>query len=246
MPTLDGKIAFVTGGSRGMGAAIATRLAQEGASVAITYATSRDKADGVISSIQAAGGKGVAIQADNRDARALVSAIASVVDAEGRIDILVNNAGILHAAPIGELTLEDFDRTVDINIRAVFVASQAAAAHMPDEGRIITIGSSLGQRVPWPGLSLYALSKSALSGFTRGLARDLGSRAITANIIHPGAIETDLNPATGDLADIQRAAMAIPRYGSAADVAGLVAWLASSEARSVTGAEYTFDGGSNA
>jgi NAD(P)-dependent dehydrogenase (short-subunit alcohol dehydrogenase family) len=117
---------------------------------------------------------------------------------------------------------------------------------MPDEGRIITIGSSLGQRVPWPGLSLYALSKSALSGFTRGLARDLGSRAITANIIHPGAIETDLNPATGDLADIQRAAMAIPRYGSAADVAGLVAWLASSEARSVTGAEYTFDGGSNA
>jgi len=246
MPTLNGKVALITGGSRGMGAAIAKRLAHEGAYVAITYATARDKAEGVISAIRAAGGKGIAIHADNRDAAAVAAAVASVAKAEGQIDILVNNAGIFDAKPISELTVEDFDRTVDINVRAVFIATKEAVAHMPDGGRVITIGSNLATHVPWPGISLYALSKAALSGFTRGLARDLGARAITANIVHPGSTNTDMNPATSEMADTQRAAMAIPRYGEPADVASLVAWLASSDARSVTGAEYIIDGGTNA
>lgn len=246
MSTLDGKVAFVTGGSRGMGAAIAKRLAGDGAYVAITYVNARDKAEEVISSIEAAGGRGIAIQADNRNAQAVAAAIDTVAKAQGRIDILVNNAGIFDAKPISDLTLEDFDRTVDINVRAVFVATREAIAHMPDGGRIITIGSNLAAHVPWPGISLYALSKSALSGFTRGLARDVGSKGITANIVHPGSTTTDMNPESGDMADAQRATMAIPRYGDSADVAGLVAWLASPEARSVTGAEYVIDGGTNA
>lgn len=246
MSTLSGKVAFVTGGSRGMGAAIAKRLAREGARVAITYANSRGKAEAVIAEIEAAGGKGTAIQADNRDATAVVAAVDSVVEAEGRIDILVNNAGIFNARPISELTLEDFDRTIDINVRAVFVATKAATARMPDGGRIITIGSNLAERVTDPAISLYALSKAALSGFTRGLARELGPKAITVNLVHPGSTDTDMNPATGPTADIQRAAMAIPRFGDPADIAALVAWLAGPEARSATGAEYTIDGGANA
>ncbi|WFE75331.1 3-oxoacyl-ACP reductase family protein [Roseinatronobacter sp. S2] len=246
MSALNGKIALVTGGSRGMGAAIAKRLAREGAYVAITYATEGDKAAEVISSIKTAGGRGIAIQADNRNAEAVTAAIDTVAAAEGHINILVNNAGIIDARPISELTLEDFDRTVDINVRGVFVATKSAVAHMPDGGRVITIGSNLASQVPWPGISLYALSKSALIGFTRGLARDLGERAITANIVHPGSTDTDMNPASGDMADAQRAQMAIPRYGDPADVASLVAWLAGPEARSVTGAEYVIDGGTNA
>ncbi|QPC44692.1 SDR family oxidoreductase [Kaustia mangrovi] len=246
MTSLNGKVALVTGGSRGIGAAIARRLADDGARVAITYATSKDKAAAVVAEIEAAGGEAMAIQADNRDGDAVVAAVETAVSAFGRLDILVNNAGIFDIGPIGELTLEDFDRTMDVNVRAVFAAVSAAARHLPEGGRIVSIGSNLAGRVPWPTISLYSLSKAALVGFTKGVARDLGPRNITVNIVHPGSTDTDMNPADGELSDTQRGLMAIPRYNEAGDVAGLVAWLAGPDGRSVTGAEFTIDGGANA
>ncbi|NQV21946.1 MAG: SDR family oxidoreductase [Rhodospirillales bacterium] len=249
MVRLEGKVAVVTGGSRGIGEAIARRLAAEGATVAITYAQSEEKARAVITDIEAAAGKGkgagMAIKADSQDPAAVEAAIEAVSSAYGRIDILVNNAGIFDVRPIMELGLEDFDRTTDINVRAVFVAVRAAANHMPDNGRIITIGSNLAHRVPWPGFSLYAMSKAALIGLTKGLARDLGARKINVNLVHPGSTDTDMNPASGEMAETQRGLMAIERYNEPGDVAGLVAWLAGPEGRSVTGAEITMDNGTN-
>ncbi|TKT80069.1 SDR family oxidoreductase [Aquamicrobium sp. LC103] len=246
MRNLSGKVALVTGGSRGIGAAIARKLAADGADVAITYARSAERAASVVRDIEGAGGSGLAISADNRDAAAVEAAIAATVERFGRVDILVNNAGIFDAGHISELTLEDFDRTVDVNVRAVFAATRAAVAHMRDGGRTVMIGSNLARRVPGPGISLYALSKAALTGFARGLARDLGPRGITANVVHPGSTDTDMNPAAGEDADTQRSLMAIQRYGDPADVADLVAWLAGPAARGVTGAEFTIDGGANA
>ena len=246
MQNLAGKVAFVTGGSRGIGAAIAKRLAREGAKVAFTYVSTPDRARDVAGEIEAAGGVALAIKADNRKAQEIEAAINEAAAKFGRIDILVNNAGIIEMGPVDELSIEQFDRTVDVNVRAVFVATKAALAHMPDGGRIITTGSNLAHQVPWPGLSLYALSKSALIGFTRGAARDLGSRKITVNVVHPGPTETDMNPAEGDIADAARSVMAIPDYSDANDTAGLVAWLAGSEAKVVTGSEFTVDSGMNA
>ena len=246
MQNLAGKVAFVTGGSRGIGAAIAKRLAREGAKVAFTYVSTPDRARDVAGEIEAAGGVALAIKADNRKAQEIEAAINEAAAKFGRIDILVNNAGIIEMGPVDELSIEQFDRTVDVNVRAVFVATKAALAHMPDGGRIITTGSNLAHQVPWPGLSLYALSKSALIGFTRGAARDLGPRKITVNIVHPGPTETDMNPAEGDIADAARSVMAIPDYSDANDTAGLVAWLAGSEAKVVTGSEFTVDSGMNA
>lgn len=243
---LAGKAALVTGGSRGIGAAVARKLAEDGADVAVTYARSAEKADAVVAEIEALGRKGLAIAADNREASAVAAAVERSVAAFGRFDILVNNAGIFPYGALDEMTLEDFDETVAVNVRAVFVASQAAARHMREGGRIISIGSNLAERVPWPGISLYALSKAALIGFTKGVARDLGARGITVNVVHPGSTETDMNPVDGPDSDVQRSAMAIPRYGDAGDVASLVAWLAGPEARSVTGAGLTIDGGANA
>jgi NAD(P)-dependent dehydrogenase (short-subunit alcohol dehydrogenase family) len=246
MTALNGKVALVTGGSRGIGAAIAKRLAKDGASVAITYAQSGDKARGVIADIEAAGGRGLVLQADNRDGGAVEGAVSETVSTFGRLDILVNNAGIFDVGPITDLDAQAFDRTIAINVRAPFLASRAAAGRMSDGGRIISIGSNLAQRVPWPEISLYALSKAALVGFTKGLARDLGERGITANVVHPGSTNTDMNPENGGSADLQRATMAFQRYSAPDEVAGLVAWLAGPEARSVTGAEFTIDNGSNA
>ncbi|MBO9506348.1 3-oxoacyl-ACP reductase family protein [Thalassospira sp. A3_1] len=246
MQNLAGKVAFVTGGSRGIGAAIAKRLAREGAKVAITYVSAPDRARDVVGEIEAAGGVALAIKADNRKAQEVEAAINEAAAKFGRIDILVNNAGIIEMAPVDELSIEQFDRTVDVNVRAVFVATKAALAHMPDGGRIITTGSNLAHQVPWPGLSLYALSKSALIGFTRGAARDLGPRKITVNVVHPGPTDTDMNPAEGDIADAARSTMAIPDYSDANDTAGLVAWLAGPEAKVVTGSEFTVDSGMNA
>ena len=246
MQNLAGKVAFVTGGSRGIGAAIAKRLAREGAKVAFTYVSTPDRARDVAGEIEAAGGVALAIKADNRKAQEIEASINEAAAKFGRIDILVNNAGIIEMGPVDELSIEQFDRTVDVNVRAVFVATKAALAHMPDGGRIITTGSNLAHQVPWPGLSLYALSKSALIGFTRGAARDLGPRKITVNIVHPGPTETDMNPAEGDIADAARSVMAIPDYSDANDTAGLVAWLAGPEAKVVTGSEFTVDSGMNA
>ncbi|ALA18686.1 MULTISPECIES: SDR family NAD(P)-dependent oxidoreductase [unclassified Chelatococcus] len=246
MADLQDKVALVTGGSRGIGAAIARRLAAQGADVAITYAHAQDKAARVVADIEAAGGKARAIRADNRDPEAITAAVDAVVDAKGRIDILVNNAGIFEMGEIADLTAEDFDRMVDVNLRAVFLASSRAARAMGEGGRIVTTGSTLAVRVPWPGISLYAMSKAALVGLTKGMARDLGPRGITANIVHPGSTDTDMNPAGGESADQQRGLMAIARYGKPEDVADLVAWLAGPTAASVTGAEFTIDGGANA
>lgn len=246
MQNLSGKVAFVTGGSRGIGAAIAKRLAAEGAQVAITYANAAQKADEVVTGIEANGGRAIALQADNQDEAAISAAIDEAARVFGRLDILVNNAGVFDVAPIADLSLDRFDRTMDVNVRGVFVAVKAALLHMSDDGRIITVGSNLAKHVPWPGFSLYSMSKSALIGLTRGLARDLGARSITANIIHPGPTNTDMNPADGQMSDVQRGLMAIPRYSQPDDTAGLVAWLAGPEARVVTGAEFTVDSGVNA
>ncbi len=246
MTGLKDKVALVTGGSRGMGAAIAKRLAGEGANVALTYVSAGDKAGAVVAEIERAGRRGLAIAADNTDSAAVRAAVERTVAEWGRLDILVNNAGIFVAKPLDALTLDDFERTVAVNTRAAFVASQAAAEHMKEGARIISIGSNLAERVPGPGLSLYSLSKAALVGLTKGMARDLGPRGITVNIVHPGSTDTDMNPADGEHADAQLSLMAIPRFGEARDIASLVAWLASDESRFVTGAAFTIDGGANA
>jgi 3-oxoacyl-[acyl-carrier protein] reductase len=244
--SLKDKVALVTGGSRGIGAAIARRLASDGATVAVTYSQSKEKAEALVAEITGDGGSALAIQADNRDPGAVEAAVKTVAEKHGRIDILVNNAGIFDAGTLHEVTKEDFDRTIDVNVKAVFLATRAASAHMPDGGRVITIGSNLAARVPWPGMSLYVLSKSALIGFTKAVARDLGPKGITVNIVHPGSTDTDMNPANGEHAGPQRGLMAIPRFNEASDVAGVVAWLAGPDGRSVTGAEFTIDGGTNA
>ena len=246
MGSLQGKSALVTGASRGIGAAIARRLAADGANVAITYERSAEQARAIVTAIEGHGGRGLALQASSADPAAVREAVDRTVQAFGGIDILVNNAGIYRGGPLEALTLEDIDATLAVNVRAVIIASQAAAAHMGEGGRIISIGSCLAERVTETGVSLYALSKSALIGWTKGLARDLGSRGITVNVVHPGSTDTDMNPANGDGAAAQRARMAIPRYGKPEDIAALVAFVASAEGRFINGAGLTIDGGANA
>jgi 3-oxoacyl-[acyl-carrier protein] reductase len=245
---LTGKVALVTGGSRGIGAAIAQRLAREGAAVAITYSNSAQKAEEIVSSIKKAGGSALAIRADAADAAAVVNAIAQTLQSLGRLDILVNNAAIAAMAAIDELTMEDYERSIAVNVTGVFVAVKEAVKHMKSGGRIITIGSVNSDYVPVPGLSVYvyALTKGAVASFTRGVARDLGSRGITVNNIQPGPIDTDMNPASGPFADTLRTYMASGRYGTTNEVAGLVAYLASDEAALVTGANIKIDGGFSA
>ncbi len=246
MGTLDGKVALVTGGSRGIGAAIVRRLVRDGAAVAFTYVSSPDKAQALAREIEAAGGKVRAYQADAADPAALRAAVDRAASEFGRLDILVNNAGIFLGGAFEDTSLEDYERTMAVNVRAVFVASQAVLRHLGEGGRIISIGSCLADRVPSPGMTLYSMSKSALSAFTKGLARDLGARGITVNLVQPGPTDTDMNPAEGAHADGQRALMAIPRYGDASNIAGMVAWLASEEGRFANGAAFTIDGGANA
>jgi 3-oxoacyl-[acyl-carrier protein] reductase len=243
---LQGKVALVTGGSRGIGAAIARKLAQDGADVALTYVSAPGKARAVVADIEAAGRRGLAIQADSLDAAAIEAAVQQTVAALGRLDILVNNAGIFRAGSVEELSVADFDATIAVNLRAAFVAAKAAAAHMGEGSRIISIGSNLAERVPQAGIAAYAASKAGLIGLTKGLARDLGPRGITVNVVHPGSTDTDMNPAAGPHAEPQRGLMAIARFAEPGDIAALVAWLASPQSRSVTGAGLTIDGGANA
>ncbi|MGX1785760.1 SDR family NAD(P)-dependent oxidoreductase [Bosea sp. NPDC055332] len=245
MTKLAGKKALVTGGSRGIGAATALRLAQDGADVALTYERARDKAEAVAAQIRALGRKAVVLQADSADAAALTEAVDKAAAELGGLDILVNNAGIWSYGEVGSWALDEIDKVIAVNVRAVIVASQAAARHLPDGGRIITTGSCLAERVTEPGIALYAMSKAALIGFTKALARDLGPRSITVNVVHPGSTDTDMNPADGDHAEAQRLRMAIPRYGKAEDIAGLIAYLASEEGRFITGAGIAIDGGVN-
>jgi 3-oxoacyl-[acyl-carrier protein] reductase len=244
--TLLGKVAFVTGGSRGIGAAIAKRLAEDGAAVAITYASARQKAEDVVSAIEADGGRGLAIAADSADAEALKGAVGKTVETFGRLDVLVNSAGIAMVAPIEEFSLADFDRMVAVNIRGAFVAVQEASRHMGEGGRIIIIGSVNADRMPFAGGSVYAMTKAAVAGFTRGLARDLGPRGITVNNVQPGPTETDMNPADGDFSKLIKGSIAIGRYAQVSEIAAMVSYLAGPDAGFVTGASLTIDGGVSA
>ena len=241
--TLTGKVALVTGASRGIGAAIAKRLASDGAAVALTYSSGQAKADEVARAIISGGGQALAIRADSADVNAVKNAVTETVRVLGRIDVLVNNAGIAVVAPLDQFTLADFDHLVAINVRAVFVAAQEAARHMTEGGRIITIGSVNADRMPFAGGSVYAMTKAAVAGLTRGMARDLGPRGITVNNVQPGPVDTDLNPADGPFAETLKGFMALPRYGRGEEIAGMVAYLASPEAGFVTGASLTIDGG---
>ena len=240
---LAGKAALVTGGSRGMGAAIGARLSSEGVSVALTYPTEEDSADQTAEEIRRSGGNAIAIKADNSNAEEVRAAVARTIERFGRLDILVNNAGIGTVGLIDELTLEQFDKIVAVNIRAIFVAVQAALPHLGTGARIINTSSIGSFFSGFPGMCIYAMSKAAVAGLTRGLARDLGTRGITVNAIQPGSIDTDMNPANGPYAKMMEGRIALGRYGKASEIASMVAFLASAEADYITGASLVVDGG---
>jgi 3-oxoacyl-[acyl-carrier protein] reductase len=240
---LINKRALVTGASRGIGASIAKTLAAEGANVAITYEKSVEHAAEVVQAIRAQGRRATAIQADSADPKAIQRSIDRTVSELGGLDILVNNAGILRVAELKDISLEDIDAILDVNVRGPIVTSKAALPHLSKGGRIITIGSFFADRVPSPVLSVYAASKSALVAFTKGLARELGPKEITVNLVQPGSIDTDMNPAHGPFGDTLRQLTASGRYGAVEDIAEAVAFLASAKAQYITGSALTVDGG---
>ncbi|MFI5930609.1 SDR family NAD(P)-dependent oxidoreductase [Actinoplanes sp. NPDC051494] len=241
--TLDGKVALVTGGSRGIGAAVAVRLARQGADVAFTFRSDKEQADAVTARIRAEGRRAIPVCADSADPGAVVAAVDQVAETGGRLDILVNNAAVFIVGPLEELTLEQFDQTVAVNVRAPFVASQAAARHLGAGGRIITIGSNMVGRTVFPGFALYSMSKTALTGLTKALGRELGPRAITVNLVNPGATDTEMNPADGPMAGTIRDFIALGHYADPADIAAAVGFLASPDSRYLTGATVNVDGG---
>jgi 3-oxoacyl-[acyl-carrier protein] reductase len=240
---LVGKVALVTGGARGIGAGIAKRLASDGAEIVITYSASPDKANALVASIKQSGGKAIAVAADAANSAATRAAVQLAVDSFGGLDILVNNAGIVSVAPIDQFKTADFERMIDINIKGMVVATQEAVRHMRDGGRIILIGSCNSERVPFQGGSIYALTKAAVVGFAKGLARDLGPRGITVNNVQPGPTDTDMNPAKGEGAKSTVQNVALQRYASVEEIADFVAYLAGPEASFITGASLLIDGG---
>ncbi|MEU2615144.1 SDR family oxidoreductase [Micromonospora sp. NPDC007271] len=240
---LDGRVALVTGGSRGIGAAVALRLARDGADVALTYQRQEGRAADLVEQIKATGRRAMALPADSADADAMSAAVDRVAEEFGRLDILVNNAGVFLVGPVEELGLAEFERTVAVNVRAPFVASKAAARHMTAGGRIINIGSNMAERAVFPGFALYAMSKTALVGLTKGLGRELGPRGITVNLVHPGPTDTDANPADGPNAALISGFTALGRYAAPADIAAAVAFLAGDDSGYVTGATINVDGG---
>ncbi|KPI03985.1 3-oxoacyl-(acyl-carrier-protein) reductase [Actinobacteria bacterium OK074] len=237
---LEGKTALVTGGSRGIGAAIVRRLTADGAQVAFTYTSAKVQADAVAEATGA-----LAVQADNADDQAVRAAVSRTTEHFGGLDILVNNAAVTLAAPIEDFTLAEFDRIIAVNVRGVFSAVQAAAAHLGQGGRIITVGSVSADRAPQPGITVYALTKAAVAGFTRGLARELGPRGITVNTVQPGPTDTDMNPDSGPAAEWMRQLTTVGHYGKPADIASAVAYLAGPEAHFVSGSTWNIDGGSS-
>ncbi len=243
MQTLHNKVAFVTGGSRGIGAAIVRRLAADGATLVLTYQSSANAAEALVREIEAGGGRALAIRSDAGDPAALQQAIAQAADRFGRIDILVNNAGVLHMGPVDEFAVEDFDKSIAVNVRAVFVGVKAALRYMGEGGRIVNISSVNALRMPFAGAAVYAMSKSALSGLVKGLARDLGPRGITINNVLPGPVDTDMNPENSDFGATLHGLMALPRHGRPEEIASMVAYLAGAESSFVTGADLLVDGG---
>ncbi|HWV74118.1 MAG TPA: 3-oxoacyl-ACP reductase family protein [Pseudosphingobacterium sp.] len=243
MKRLTNKVALVTGGSRGIGAAIVRKIASEGAQVAFTYSSSPEKAQAIIEEI---GNQVIAIKADSGKPQEIIEAVEKTIATFGRLDILINNAGIYIGKAFHEHTLEDYEQIMAVNVRALYVAALEAVKYLPMGGRIINIGSNMADNAMGPQTTLYTMSKSALSGFTRGLARDLGAKGITVNVVQPGPIDTDMNPANTELADFLRSRMALTDYGSGDDIAGLVAFLASDEGKYITGTAITIDGGLNA
>ncbi|KGO91671.1 3-oxoacyl-ACP reductase family protein [Flavobacterium subsaxonicum] len=243
MKTLENKAVLVTGGSRGIGAAIVKRLANEGADVAFTYVAGKEQADALVKEIETLGRKAVAIQADSANAESVIAAVETTAARLGKIDILVNNAGVAVMGPLDQFSLEDYNKTFDINVRAVFVAIKAAVKHMASGGRIINIGSTNATRMPFEGGSVYAASKAAVQGLTMALSRDLGPQGITINNLQPGPVNTDMNPDNGPFADLLRTQLPIGRYGEASEVASFVAYLAGPEAGYITGASLNIDGG---
>ncbi|NES31817.1 SDR family oxidoreductase [Micromonospora terminaliae] len=240
---LDGKVALVTGGSRGIGAAVALRLAREGADVALTYERRADRAAELVEQIKAVGRRALAVRADSAEPAAARAAVDRVAGEFGRLDVLVNNAGVFLTGPVTELGPDEVERTIAVNVRAPFVFAQAAVRHLTDGGRIVNIGSNVAERAVFPGLALYSMSKTALTGLTRGLARELGGRGITANLVVPGPTDTDANPADGPNADVIRAFTALGRYADPAEIAAVVAFLAGPDGGYVTGATINADGG---
>lgn len=243
---LAGKRALVTGGSRGIGKGIALALAAEGAAVVLTYVSNPDAATAVVKEIEGKGGRAVAIAADSADPAAVKRSVDEAAAALGGLDILVNNAGIARINPLDAQPLEEIDAQINVNFRGVVVASQAALAHLQEGGRIITIGSNAGRRVPNFGITVYAATKAALTAFTQGLSREVGLRGITVNLIEPGPIATDMNPDDGEFADAIRPLIATGQYGQAEDVAAATVFLASPAAKQITGAALLIDGGMNA
>ncbi|HCD1691022.1 TPA: SDR family oxidoreductase [Klebsiella pneumoniae] len=239
---LTGKKALVTGASRGLGRAIALSLARAGADVVITYEKSVDKAQAVADEIKALGRYGEAVQADSASAQAIQDAVTHAARSLGGLDILVNNAGIARGGPLESMTLADIDALINVNIRGVVIATQEALVHMVDGGRIINIGSCLANRVAMPGIAVYA----ALNALTRGLARDLGPRGITVNLVHPGPTNSDMNPEDGEQAEAQRQMIAVGHYGQPEDIAAAVTFLASPAAGQISGTGLDVDGGLNA
>jgi 3-oxoacyl-[acyl-carrier protein] reductase len=244
--TLTGKRALVTGASRGIGAAIAKALATEGADVAITYEKSAESAAEVVGAIKAMGRRAVAIQADSADPAAVQASVDRTAAELGGLNVLVNNAGILRLGELKDISLADIDASLNVNVRSPIIASKAALAYLPKGGRIITIGSYFADRVPAPVLGIYSATKSALVAFNKGLARELGPKDITVNLVQPGSIDTDMNPSHGPASDLLRQFMALGRYGAVDDIANAVAYLASDKAKYITGSALTVDGGANA
>jgi 3-oxoacyl-[acyl-carrier protein] reductase len=242
----DRRVALVTGASRGIGAAIAIRLARDGLNVLVTYQKSAGAAREVVTRIQALGMDAAAARVDAAVAHEPSQAVDHVITQFGRLDVLVNNAGIFEIAPLAEASDEHFERIFAVNVRSAFLAARAAARVLPTGGRIINIGSTLGERVGMAGAGVYSASKFAINGFTRAWARDLGPRGITVNAVQPGPTDTDMNPADGDHSDYQRSVMALGRYGAPEDVAAAVSFLASPQAQHITGAILNVDGGFNA
>ncbi|MFP9113853.1 SDR family oxidoreductase [Flavobacterium sp. RHBU_3] len=243
MKTLENKIALVTGGSRGIGAAIVKRLASEGATVAFTYVAGKEEADKLVTELEAQNHKALAIQANAADEEAVKKAVDTVAATFGKLDILVNNAGALIIGGLDTLSLADFDKTFDINVRSVFVAIKEAVKHMSVGGRIINIGSTNATRMPFEGGSIYAASKAAIQGLTMALSRDLGPQGITINNIQPGPVNTDMNPENGPFAEYMKTQLSIARYAQPDEIAAFAAFLAGPEAGYITGASHNIDGG---